>query len=649
MADSLERTIPRRMTKPAHNSQPYRLDRWAEGYFGVNREGEVAVSVKGKSKNAISLSSLVKKTQESGLQLPILMRFTDILKDRLNVLCEAFQKATVHYNYEGKVQIFYPVKVNQHQEIIQTILNYHNGSTVGLEVGSKAEMVMVLGALKRTKPTPVICNGYKDRSMIRLGIMGQRLGHPITFVIEKPSELSLILEETRKEKLHACDLGVRIRLCATGKGNWQNTGGEKSKFGLSATAVLDLIHRLKAEKALECLKLLHFHLGSQISDLEDLKRGVRECAQFYVQLRQLGVPIDTCDVGGGLAVDYEGMASPRYFSMNYTIEDYAMAVVSGFSEMCQKANLPHPHIVTESGRAITAHHAVLITNVVNRECALTSEETPFSDTTCEHPLLSQLKALYKEVSPESAEQIMQAAETHFEGAKEAYLNGKLSLRARSQVEQLLALIYSKIKQVLTLDHPISQHVLERLAEKWVCNFSVFQSVPDVWGIDQIFPILPLSLLNASKTTRCVIQDITCDSDGRIDHYVNGTPESTTLSVPSTTASLPLIGIFLVGAYQEILGDRHNLFGNIDSVSVEIDLEGHGQLKRPIRGDTIADVLAAVHFNSEEVQECYRKEVDGSPLTEEEKNYFKKEFENALSQGTYLERVTIPTKPIPQHA
>lgn len=598
----------------------YKLDGWNGGYFDINLQGEVGVTLRHRT---ISFSSLVEKAKALGLHLPLLIRFPDIIRHRLELLTKAFKQSILSHQYQGDIQIVYPIKVNQHPDVIQTILHHQNGARVGVEVGSKAEMLAVLSLLEADKPTTVICNGYKDSQVVRFGLIGQKLGHQVIFVLEKPSELAVVLEEANRLGVRP-NLGVRARLCSMGKGNWQNTGGEKSKFGLSATHLLQLIQKLKAENAIDCLKLLHFHLGSQISDIDDLERGMQECAQFYVQLRKLGVPIETVDVGGGLGVDYEGGGSTHYFSMNYSIDTYAERIVKVLSDTCEQRNLPHPHIITESGRAMTAHHAVLITNVVNQEKALELEHLP--SPSADHPLLVRLWDIYEKIAESNAQMCYQSANQCFGETKEAYVKGELSLEQRSAVEQLMALIYRKLQQAVTSEKTKTE-LQEKLAEKWICNFSVFQSTPDVWGIDQIFPILPLSGLSEMPSKEVVIQDITCDSDGRIDCYVSARANSSTLPVPQ---DVNLIGIFLVGAYQEILGDMHNLFGDTDSVRAELNEQGEFELKHPISGDTVQTVLAAVHFEKQDVIAHYRKELKRAKLTE-----FQKELEAALTEGTYL--------------
>src|SRR5690606_17438845 len=510
-----------------------------------------------------------------GLSLPVLVRFSDILHDRVNRLCDAFNQAARQQDYQGRYTVVYPIKVNQQRRVVEEIIKASPAmehGQVGLEAGSKPELMAVLALSERPGST-IVCNGYKDREYIRLALIGQKLGHNVYIVIEKLTELNLILEEAQRLDVRPL-VGVRARLASIGKGNWQNTGGEKSKFGLSSTQVLAVVQRLRDANALDCLRLLHFHLGSQIANIRDIQRGLGECARFYGQLRQLGAPVDVVDVGGGLGVDYEGTRSRSACSANYSLDEYAYHVVHAIKEECARNNLPHPALITESGRALTAHHAVLITDVIDVEQI---EEQPLSAPSETAPsviknLWGDYQALLDSRNGRALLEIYHDAAYSLSEAQELFAHGVLNLEQRAQAEQLYQAVCLRIRAGLNPDNRAQREVIdelnEKLADKFFVNFSLFQSLPDIWGIDQIFPILPLENLDQPPTRRAVLQDITCDSDGRVDLYVDEQGVETTLPLPPYSADRPyLLCFFMTGAYQEILGDMHNLFGDTNSIDV----------------------------------------------------------------------------------
>jgi arginine decarboxylase len=617
----------------------YNIAHWSEGYFDVSEKGTlVAYPCREQADHGVDLNELAKTFQQANLSLPVLVRFTDILTARFNGLRDAFAEAIRRESYEGTYAGVYPIKVNQQAHLIQTILKASNRH-VGLEAGSKPELMAVLASLADYPNTVVICNGYKDREFIRLALIGQQLGHRVYIIIEKLSEVKIILEESAKLGVKP-RLGVRVRLASIGAGQWQNTGGEKSKFGLSASKVLQVIEKLRAAGALDQLELLHIFLGSQIANILDIQKGMRECARYYAELHALGVNIQCVDVGGGLAVDYEGTRSRSYFSMNYSMQKYADHVVHALKEVCHEKDLPHPMIITESGRAMTAYHAMLIINIIDVERLEVPTQLPPA-TTEEPQIIQDLWHGYVTLSERSVLEAYYDACHWLNEAQTMYVHGVLNLVERARAEQIYT---ATCRKVQTLLHPVNRthrevidELNEKLADKCVGNFSLFQSLPDVWALNQVFPIIPLSGLDKPLTRRGVLHDMTCDSDGRIDLYVDGEGLESTLPLPEYAPSEPfLLGVFLVGAYQEILGDMHNLFGDADSVHVERQADGKYQLVKPVSGDTVESVLHYVNFSTEDVLHSYRQQLEKSAVTEEQREAYFSELEAGFYGYTYLE-------------
>ncbi len=614
----------------------YAVRRWGEGYFGINAVGHLSVRPDPERHAEIDLFEVAERVRGEGLSLPVLVRFNDILRHRVRHLHDAFARARSHFAYQGSYEPVYPIKVNQQRTVVREILA--EGGT-GLEAGSKPELMAVL-ALSRPDGL-VICNGYKDREYVRLALIGQRLGLRVHIVIEKLSEIPLILEESQRLGIQPA-LGARLRLAAAAAGNWQNSGGEKAKFGLSASQILTLVEELEAAGALGWLKLLHAHLGSQIPNLQDIKNGVRELARFFAELRRTGAPIETLDVGGGLGVDYEGTRSRAYCSVNYSLDGYAHAIVATLAEACTAAALPHPRLVTESGRALSAHHAVLITEVIDREAAGGRGVTPRADEgSTPATALAQILASIDRTPPLEA---FERAQEQLAAAREAFVNGDLDLAGRARVEELFFALSRMMQQRLRLNSRRQRELWDKvnalLADRLFCNFSLFQSLPDVWAIDQIFPIMPLQRLNEPPTDRAVINDLTCDSDGCIAHYVDsdGVEASLPVHAESDSPSPYLIGFFLVGAYQEILGDIHNLFGDTDAVNLELDPtdEAGYRLLEPERGDSADELLSYVHFEPRALLAHYRRKLEDAGLDRVTREQYYVELKAGLFGYTYLE-------------
>ena len=615
-------------------SETYAIDHWGDGYFSINEQGHVEVCPRrNREAGVVDLHEVAQAVRREGLSLPILVRFTDILRSRVALLHDAFESARKELAYQGHYTPVFPIKVNQQRAVIEGILDDGNAH-VGLEAGSKSELLAILALARRGT---IICNGYKDRAYIRLALIGMKLGLKVFIVIEKLSELRMILAESKALSIPPL-LGVRIRLSSISAGKWQNSGGEKSKFGLHASEILKLIDELKNAEGLGWLQLMHFHMGSQIANINDVKTALREAGRYYLELRNLGVPISYADVGGGLGVDYEGTHSSAECSINYSIHEYANSIVRAFSEICEEAGLPQPNLITESGRAMSAHHAVLITNIIDVE---TVSEQPLVSAESQAKPLSDLNQILQKLSNEPPLALYLDAQFDLAEARAMYVSGRLNLTELAEAERLHAAICHKVRNRLNVGLRAHRQVLdelnEKLADKVFCNFSVFQSMPDAWAIDQIFPVMPLQRLNEEPTRRAVLQDLTCDSDGQINAYLDRQSIETTMPLHSVSSGEDyLIGVFLVGAYQEILGDMHNLFGDTHSVNIELDSQGKYQVVQTMRGDAADELLRYVHIDPEELKRAYRKKLTNTEISSAQRKLFESELIAGLSGYTYLE-------------
>lgn len=592
----------------------YRVAAWSEGYFDVDDAGR-AMARPRRGGPEIALPEVVEAVLGAGLRLPVLVRFTDILADRVHGLCRAFDDACARHGYEGGYTAVYPVKVNQQRTVVEHIVRA-GGERVGLEAGSKPELMAVL-ALAPPGCT-IVCNGYKDRAFVRLALAGQQLGHPVYLVVEKPSELDDIVALAGELGVRP-RIGLRVRLAGVAAGHWQNTGGDKSKFGLTASQTVAAVERLRAAGYLDDLRMLHVHMGSQVADRAALARAMAETAELYRSLRQLGAPVDRVDVGGGLAVDYEGRGDVSYCSMNYGVPDYADLVVGALSEVCRAHDLPHPHLISESGRALTAHHAVLLIEVIDSESLNDGAAAEVPD---EPPLAA-----------------VRAVQARLDEVQAAFVRGDLDLAGRAEVERGCYAALRALAPRLDPDDAEQRSALdalrEKLADKYFCNFSVFQSVPDVWALDQIFPILPLARLDERPERRVRLCDLTCDSDGRIDRYVDADGLDTTLPLHALRPGESYcLGIFMVGAYQENLGDMHNLFGDTDAVNVETG-DGGWRLTEAERGDGADELLRYVHFEPDVLRAAYRDKLAAAALDAGTRADCLGLLEEGLSGYTYL--------------
>ena len=620
----------------------YNVKHWSQGFYGIDDNGEVYVSPS-ETNHQVPLSKIVKQLEQRNIGLPALVRFPQIVHQRVHNICNAFNQAIDEYQYDNRYLLVYPIKVNQQKEVVDEILASQaqlEQKQLGLEAGSKPELLAVL-ALAQKASSVIVCNGYKDREYIRLALIGEKLGHKVFIVLEKLSELDLVLSEAKALGVKP-RLGLRIRLASQGAGKWQASGGEKSKFGLSASQVLTVIKRLKAEDQLDVLELVHFHLGSQMANIRDVRNGVSEAARFYCELRDIGAQLKYLDVGGGLAVDYDGTRSQSSNSMNYGLLEYARNIVMTVGDICKLYNQPQPVIISESGRSLTAHHAVLVTNVIGTESYFPEDmAAPEADAPM---LLHNMWKNFLELDAGNDDraliEIYNDTQSDIAEAHNQFATGMLNLQHRAWAEQMsLRINYELSSRMSTKNRyhrPILDELSERLADKFFVNFSLFQSLPDAWGIDQVFPVLPLSGLDNADERRAVVLDITCDSDGTIDQYVDGQGIETTLPVPAWNPDEPyLMGFFLVGAYQEILGDMHNLFGDTHSVVVNVDESGQANIDYINEGDTVEDMMRYVHIDTDLIRQNY-KDLVTAKVPDQEQQSVLEELEQGLMGYTYLE-------------
>ena len=612
----------------------YSIPYWSDGYFDVDAAGRMCALPRGAGGPVLPIPAILDQATAAGLKLPLLLRFSDILGDRLRKMQAAFTKAMAELDYTGGYTAVYPIKVNQHHGVAGE-LAAQGGEGFGLEAGSKPELMAVLGLAK--PGSVVICNGYKDREFIRLALIARKLGLQTFLVVEKPSELAIILDEAKALGV-VPGLGVRMRLASIGAGKWQNSGGDKAKFGLSPRQVLDLVEKLRAADMLDALQLLHFHMGSQISNVRDIANGMREAVRYFVELSKLGCNIRFMDSGGGLGVDYEGTRSRGFCSVNYGLDQFAHTLVQPLAEACAEFSLAPPRMITEAGRAMTAHHAVMIVNVSEVEPAPEGAVPPLSAN--EPSVVRHLRETQADLDTRPALELYLEAQHALAEGYALFALGQLTLAQRAQLDDLFYAIAHGVRARLTGEEKSHRDVLdelnERLVDKYFVNFSVFESIPDVWAIDQVFPIVPIARLDEAPDRRGVIADLTCDSDGRIDTYVESEALDTSLPMHSLRRGESYrLGIFLVGAYQETLGDIHNLFGDTDTANVSLAADGSYTLVRQRKGDTTDVMLDYVGYSLADLRAAYRAKVDAAKLPAAESESMLAALEAGLTGYTYL--------------
>ncbi len=622
----------------------YDVPRWGQGYFSISEQGHLQVHPTKDPARAVDLKRLVDRLQLRGLAVPILLRFTDILQHRLGEIHAAFQQAISQHQFQGRYCCVYPIKVNQQRQVVEEVLNFGAQYGFGLEAGSKPELLAV--AALATNDTPIICNGFKDFEFIEMAMLAQKMGRQIIPVVEKYTELELILEYAEKVGVRP-NIGMRVKLAARGSGRWQSSGGFRSKFGLTVTEILRGLDELKKRGMEDCFKLLHFHLGSQITHIRIIKNALNEAARVYCDLAKAGAGLRFIDVGGGLGVDYDGSQTNFESSMNYTLQEYANDVVYHIQTVCDEEGVAHPTIVSESGRAVSAYHSMLIFNVLGTT-GFGEERIPEkARDDFEQPLVDLLET-YHSVTQRNAVESYHDAQQALDMAMNLFSGGYLSLEQRAHAENVFWAICEKINKLCKGmdDVPEDLQALEEmLSDTYFCNFSLFQSIPDSWAIKQLFPVMPIHRLNEPPVNHAVIGDITCDSDGKLDQFIDRRDVKKTVLLHRFNGEPYYLGVFLVGAYQEILGDLHNLFGDTHAVHVSLTDNGDegaegARVEHIIKGDTVREVLKYVEFDPEALMGKVRRDVEAavnaSLMEDQQAGRLLKFYEEALQGYTYLE-------------
>ncbi|MDP1822090.1 MAG: biosynthetic arginine decarboxylase [Archangium sp.] len=625
----------------ADSNDLYAIKNWGAGYFGINEKGNVELHPAGPATPSFDLKELVDEVRRRGISLPLLIRFTDVLRHRVVHLNEAFRKAISEHNYKGQYRGVYPIKVNQHRYVAEQITDAGKPYNYGLEAGSKPELLAVMALLEDPEAL-IICNGYKDEEYVETALYASKLGRKVVMVVEKPSELMLIAEVARKTGIKP-RLGMRVRLSTRGAGKWEASGGDRSKFGLSSGELMDAISFLRETGLMDSFELLHFHLGSQISNIRNVKNALREVGRFYVEVRRLGAPLQYIDVGGGLGVDYDGSQTNFASSMNYTTEEYANDVVFSVMEACDAAGVPHPNLVSESGRAVVAHHAMLVTEVLGNSGF---DVPPMGDGVPENSphVVKNLHAAFRDVTNKNLLETYHDATEYKDEVLTLFSLGHLTLEQRVLAENLFWSICHKILRIAKEagEMPEELETLEHmLSDTYFCNFSVFQSLPDSWAIDQLFPVMPIHRLTERPTRRAVLADITCDSDGKIEKFIDKREVKDDLQLHALNDDEYYLGIFLVGAYQEILGDLHNLFGDTNTIQVSLAPGGGYLIDRVVEGDTVTEVLNYVAYNKDDLIAKMRGFTEtalrAGRINLDESRQILRVYEAGLAGYTYLER------------
>lgn len=622
------------------SAELYNINGWGLKYFSINDKGHVAVTPR-EGSASVDLKELMDELQVRDVTSPVLLRFPDILDNRIEKISKCFQQAADEYGYTAKNFIIYPIKVNQMRQVVEEIVSHGKKFNIGLEAGSKPELHAVL-AINTDENSLIICNGYKDENYVELALLAQKMGRRIFLVVEKLNELRLIADISKRLKIRP-NIGIRIKLASSGSGKWEESGGDGSKFGLNSSELLEALDFLEKAKMTDCLKLIHFHIGSQITKIRRIKNALKEASQFYVQLQNMGFHVEFVDIGGGLGVDYDGTrSSSSESSMNYSIQEYVNDSVSALVDACAKNNLPQPNIITESGRSLTAHHSVLVFEVLETtSLPIWDEKEELGENP--HELVDELYKIWDNMNqPRLLESWHDALQIR-EEALDLFGLGLLDLRTRAQIEQLFWSVAREVNEIASdMKHAPEElrKISKLLPDKYFCNFSLFQSLPDSWSIDQLFPIMPISRLDERPDRTATIQDITCDSDGKINNFISSHGANSHLAVHALNNKEPYyIGVFLVGAYQEILGDMHNLFGDTNAVHISVYKDRY-EIDQVIDGETVAEVLDYVQFSPKKLVRSVETWVTSSMkagiITPEEGREFLSNYRSGLYGYTYLE-------------
>lgn len=622
------------------SAELYNITGWGLKYFSINDNGHVQVTPR-EGCASVDLKELMDELQIRDITAPVLLRFPDILDNRIEKISRCFKQAAEEYKYGAQNFIIYPIKVNQMRQVVDEIVSHGKKFNIGLEAGSKPELHAVL-ATNIDEHNLIICNGYKDENYVELALLAQKMGRRIFLVVEKLNELHLIARLAKRIGVRP-NIGIRIKLSSSGSGKWEESGGDHSKFGLNSSELLEAVDALAKYKMEDCLKLIHFHIGSQITKIRRIKNALREATQFYVQLTKMGFSIDFIDIGGGLGVDYDGTrSSASENSMNYSIQEYANDAISAIVDACEKNGLKQPNVITESGRSLSAHHSILIIETLETtQLPVWNDNEEVSDS--DHELARELYQIWDRLGQQSLLESWHDALQIREEALDRFSLGMLDLHTRAQIEKLFWSVAREVNDIAkTMKHvPEELRISKMLPDKYFCNFSLFQSLPDSWAIDQMFPIMPISRLDEKPTRTATIQDVTCDSDGKINCFISSHGFSNALPIhPIKNGESYYLGVFLVGAYQEILGDMHNLFGDTNTVHVSV-LKGGYEIEQIIDGETVAEVLDYVQYNPKKlvrnVETWVTRSMKSGKITPEEGREFLSNYRSGLYGYTYLEK------------
>lgn len=626
-----------------NSSDLYKVGAWGSNFFDINDSGNIVVTPSGPSGSKVDLLELTQDLQERGIRVPMLIRFPDITKSRIELLSSCFSKAIEENGYKGIFRGVYPIKVNQQRHLVEELIKFGANTRLGLECGSKPELLIVL-AMMNTPDALIICNGFKDTEYIETAILSQKLGRNTIIVVDRIAELPMIIEASKKFNT-APKIGLRAKLHSKGSGKWIESSGDRSKFGLTALEIVDAVEMLKREDMLSSLELLHYHIGSQISSISSVKGSLKEGTRFYTELYAMGARPKYIDVGGGLGVDYDGSGITDS-SINYSEQEYANDVVSAIQSTCDEKGVPHPDIVTEAGRALVAHHSVLVFNVLGTN-EVQKKEPSKVITKDDHRVVQDLAYIYESLSEKNITEFYHDVMHIRETILQLFTFGVLSLEQRAKAENLCWVILTKMEDIaekVNDDPELIASLQEILSDTYFCNFSVFQSMPDSWAVGQLFPVLPIHRLNEEPMRKAILVDMTCDSDGKIGQFIDdgskNAVKKTALEVHDFVEGQPyFMGVFLVGAYQEILGDLHNLFGDTDAVHITVTSSGY-TVDHVVEGDTVTEVLSYVQYNRPELIESIRRASEESILkgtiAKNEARLLMRHYEQGLSGYTYLE-------------
>ena len=622
--------------------QTYGVENWGAGYFEVNRKGHLAVRPSEGDTRSLDVKELIDYlTEQRKLQVPILLRFPQILSNQLKKLQRSFQDAAREFSYTGQHFGVFPMKVNPRREVVEEFLREGGKYNFGVECGSKAELYAAL-SLDQTPDSLLICNGFKDESFINLAMMGVQIGKRVVVVVEKLSELKMIVRRARETGV--CPIiGLRAKLYSKGSGKWASSGGESAKFGLTPSEMLECIRLLREEQLIDQLKLLHFHIGSQITDIKRVKDAMKEAARVYAKIRLMRVSVEFLDIGGGLGVDYDGSKTTFESSVNYTTQEFANDVIYTIKSVCEDENVPEPNLVTESGRMMSAYHAVFITSIRDEIETFADDQPEVTVDEDDPQVIAELKALYDDINSKNYREYYHDALDHKDELHTQFNLGLISLEDRAKGEVLFWEVCaraSKFAQLAKLQEEEFDDLKRILASKYLCNFSVFKSVPDHWAIDQLFPIMPIHRLNEQPTDYATFVDITCDSDGHIDRFVDLKDVKEVLELHPFTGEPYYIAIFLVGAYQEVMGSYHNLFGSTNEAHVIIDTDGRYHIKKIVQGSRVGDMLAFARYDRNQAWDSFqrmtRARIADGGLTEEQAEELISQYESDINRYTYLE-------------